>query len=254
MSEINESIIGIGTQCGHIRILDINSMNLLLSFVSSLNTPISGLKMLSNDVLVTSGSTNGYVKVFNLNSMNSASLVKSLNENSNIFSLDVINNDTIAIGVGTGSISVWKISTGIRIKSLSTGVIASSLIYLKTYGLLFSSGTNYYKIWNITTWTVSTNYNFAYSSSNFTKINDYSIFFTNSNTLYLFNLRTNKTNRITTSGSYYSIAALKNDLVVVSNLANTLVFFNSTNNAQIKSITSAHSGNINSIINIPSKF
>jgi hypothetical protein len=130
----------------------------------------------------------------------------------------------------------------------------NSLIYLKSYGLLLSSGTNYFKFWDMTTWDVNSYYQFPYSSSNFTKINDYTIIFITSNTLYSFNMRTNKTTRITTTGSYYSISALNSDLIAVSNPSNWIVFFSIKSSKVVKSIISAHSANINAILNIASNF
>lgn len=250
---VNDSIIAVGTLCGEVRLLDVNSMSLISSFVSYSSVSISGLKMLRSNFLVVCGFNGGSFKIWNLTTITNPLLNSSILEGSNMFALEVIDNDTVAIGVGIFRISIWKISTSTRIKTLSTGVIMNSLIYLKTYGLLLSSGVNYFKIWDTTTWTENSFYSFPYSSSNFTKINDYSIFFTTSNTLYSFNLRTNKTTRLTTTGTYYSIAAVTNDLVVVSNQLNSLVFFNISKTAVItNSIISAHSNSINAILSIPS--
>ena len=250
---INESIIGFGNSCGVIKLLDVNLFTIIANWVSSSGYSINGLKMLTSNQLASIDFNNGYVKVWNLNSIANPTIYKSLFENSNLFSLEIIDNDTVAIGAGLNRVSVWKVSNATRLKMLSIGLIVNSLMYFKPFGLLLCSGTNYFKFWNTTSWSLSSSYNYlSFSNSVFTKINDYTIYFIASNSLYSFSLRYNKSTRLTSTGSYIALDKLDNGLIATSNSLFSLVFFNTTNGSIVKTVTSAHTSTINPILNIPS--
>jgi WD40 repeat protein len=248
---INDTMLASGCQSnGQIKLWNFNDGTLIKTLSSHTDT-INAMQYRLNSSILASGSRDNKIKIWDMKSL---TLKSTIAETSDIKCLAFITNDLIACGVaGSNYVSVWNVTTGVKVKQLNHGDKVQALLLLQN-GILLSGDINSNfgtSFWNVSAWTLISSFKPERSVLMFASkqaiINPNLVGeIKGGNNLCIYDTSQNVRTLLGLS-KYDSLEFLDNDWIAAANQNYDIEIWDIYTKSKISTISNAHSSKINSL-------